>query len=323
MQRTTFHHLIKSLLVLLFLITFTPPARAEFKIVVSPPTTDIIAKPGEIIQKTIRITNNSQDKITLSAQISDFIVQDDYGTPVKVDVKASGRYLASPWITLDRDQFVLDAQETKEVIVIIELPRDALPGGHYAGVFFSPLNKTKPTTTGAEVVPEIGSLFAITVPGDLNWNAVITSFATDQSLHEYGPVNFTATIENHSDSHITTKPELTIKDMLGRTVSRQELGGANIFPFTARTFVGKWDIVWAFGQFTATLTAPYGNSFVATRSINFWVLPYRLLLVIIILIIVILTIMIVIRRYYIHQQDNRDKQIDSLKRKIIELENKK
>ncbi|MEI6690335.1 MAG: hypothetical protein WCL07_01150 [bacterium] len=294
----------------------------DFRIVVSPPSTEISIKPQEVSQKTIKITNNATTAIELKATISDFIVQDDQGTPIKVSEQASGRYLAAPWITLSRYNLTIAPQATEEIIVIVQAPTDALAGGHYAGVFFSPKQSTKPTSTGAEVVPEVGSLFAINIPGDIKYDATITSFTTSQPVYEFGPISFQASIANHSDTHISPNSQIVIKDMLGQTLSSIPLAATNIFPFTTRALTGTWDNVWGLGRYSAELTAAYGPSFATSRILYFWIMPYRLIAAIIIIILVLLALFVLINRRRKHQEDTRDTQIDSLKRRISELENK-
>lgn len=291
-------------------------------LIISPPRVDLEGKPGRTLQQTIKVTNAGDAPITLTTTISDFIVSDNSGTPIQITTSASGRYLASPWFILDRPEFTLEAGQTASIIAIIEIPSSALPGGHYAGVYFSPKVKGQLTTSGAIVVPQIGSLFGITVEGDLKYDALIKDFSVKSNVFEFGPIDFTATIENQSDTHIKPQSSIVIHDMLGRKLTDFALNELNIFPFTSRTLNGTWDTVWGFGRYTATLSASYGPGLVASRTLNFWIMPYRLITAIIVVILVLLVFYIVIRRHLKHREDHRDAEIDELKRKIIEMENR-
>lgn len=306
----------------LFLLASSTVQAVDFKLIVSPPSASFTAQPGEVIQKTIKITNDSSEPQTISTNISDFIVQDDEGTPIKVTAPASGRYLASPWVTIAGDNITLAPQETIALPILIEVPKNALPGGHYAGIFFSPATVGKPDSTGASIRPEVGSLLAITIPGDINYDAQIISFTTTQPIFEFGPVDFTAIIQNQSDTHIAVAPSLMIRDMFGRELSAQSLTATNIFPFTSRTFETTWDQVWGFGRYSAELQAPYGESHVASRMLYFWIIPYRLIAAVLVVLLVLIAIIILVRRHRKHATDQRDQEIDQLKRRLIELENK-
>jgi hypothetical protein len=290
--------------------------------VVSPPRIDLEGKPGETLQKVVKITNNDPtNEVILKVFIADFIVQDDLGTPIKVSESASGRYLASPWFTLDQSEIVVPPKTTSEQIVLIRIPENALPGGHYAGVFFEPVASRGLKKNVSYTTSQVGSLFGITVPGDIKYDALIKDFKVKSNISEFGPIDFTAVIENQSDTHIHPTTKIVVHDMIGRKLEEIPLNELNIFPYTSRTLQGTWETVWGLGRYTATLSASYGPGLVAERTIYFWILPYKLIAAILVMILVILVLIIVIRRHLKHREDDRDAQIDELKRKIIEMEN--
>jgi hypothetical protein len=309
-----------SLASIIYLLASATPIRAA-SLIISPPRIDLTGKPGDTLQQTIKVTNSGDTPITLSATISDFIVSDNAGTPIRITTQASGRYLASPWFLLDRSEFTLASHQTENIVAIIEIPKGALPGGHYAGVYFAPTEKGKLDTTGALVIPQIGSLFGITVAGDIKYDALIKDFSVKTNISEFGPINFTAVIENQSDTHIRPKSNIVVHDMLGRKMVDLPLDEINIFPFTSRTLLGTWETVWGLGRYTATLSASYGPGLVATRTLYFWIMPYRLIAAILVVLLVLLALFIVIRRHLQHREDHRDDEIDELKRKIAEMEN--
>ena len=310
------------LTIVVWLLMFSPTSAHASSLIVSPPRLDISAKAGDILQQVVKITNQSNAPVSLSAKVSDFLVADDNGTPIQITTAASGRYLASPWFSLDKPELTLAAGQTTQVIAVIEIPKDALPGGHYAGVFFIPLTKSKLDTTGAIVTPQIGSLFDITIAGDIKYDALIKDFSVKDYLSEFGPINFSATVINQSDTHIHPTSKITIHDMIGRQLAQIPLDGVNIFPFAGRTLTGKWNQIWGVGRYTATLSLAYGPGLVTSRDLTFWIMPYRLLAAILVVLLVILAVFILVRRHLKHQEDHRDEEIDDLKRKIIEMENR-
>lgn len=314
------------LLIMATFLTFgalSPVSAQELSLVVSPPRIDVEGKPGEIIQKTIKVTNNSSTQtLELGAKTIDYIVQDDQGTPIKVTESASGRFLASPWFTLDNTKYTLAPKETVSIIVLINIPEDALPGGHYAGVFFEPVLSKNLSDTVSYTATQVGSLFGITVEGDIRFDALIKDFSTSTNVFEFGPIEFSATIENQSDTHIRPSSTISITDMFGRKLTDFPLDQLNIFPFASRTLTGVWDTVWGFGRYSANLTVSYGPGLVASRHLTFWIMPYKLLAALGVIILVIIVLYVSIRRHLKHLNDHRDTEIDSLKRKIAEMENK-
>ena len=109
--------------------------------------------------------------------------------------------------------------------------------------------------------------------------------------------------------------------MFGRQLETLQLDQLNIFPFTSRTQTIRWSKIWALGRFTATAESMYGPAQVVSRDFIFWIVPYRLIAALLVFVLVLLAIGISIRRHLLHREDQRDLEIDELKRKIAELEN--
>lgn len=306
----------------LFLTISNRTYAQDVSLVVSPPRTDLEIKPGETVQKSIKVTNTSTTELILDAKAIDFIVNDDAGTPIKVTTEASGRFLASPWFTLDFNELVIPPKDTAQLTVVITAPKDALPGGHYAGIFFEPKDRRGEKRTVSYTTAQVGSLFALNIEGDVNYDAIIKDFSVKNYLSEFGPIDFTLTLENQSDTHITPESSITITDMLGRKSEPIKLDSLNIFPFTSRTQNARWDQVWGFGKYLATITVVYGPSGeVTSRDLPFYIIPYRLIAAILVVLLVIIAISISVKRHLMHRNDQRDNEIDELKRKIAELEN--
>ncbi len=318
---------MKKILPLLFTIPFiftsvSAVNAQDISLVVSPPRTDLEIKPGETLQKTIKVTNTSETELILNAVPIDFIVTDDAGTPIKVTTEASGRFLASPWFTLETSELVVPPKDTAQLTVVITAPQDALPGGHYAGIFFEPKERKGEKKTVSYTTAQVGSLFALNVAGDVNYDAVIKDFSVKNYLSEFGPIDFTLTLENQSDTHITPESSIKITDMLGRSVEPIKLDSVNIFPFTSRTQNARWDQIWGFGKYVATVTVVYGpTGAVTSRGVAVYFIRFRLIAAILVVLLVILATGISIKRHLMHRSDQRDNEIDELKRKIAELEN--
>ena len=303
------------------IFNFSKPAYGQISLVVSPPKVNLELNPGDTAQQVLKITNDANQPITLKLSVQDFIVQDDQGTPLKITPEEAGRYVASPWFNLDQHQLTIQPQKTATVTVLITTPPDALAGGHYAAVYVEPQQGSKPKTTGPKVVSQIGSLFNLLIKGDIQYDAQITQFRTKKRFYEFGPVDFSAKVQNLSDTHISPKASIVISNMLGQTIDTLTLDQVNIFPYTSRYLQTTWEKVWGLGKYQATLTIPYGAGQVATSTIFFWIVPWRLIAAIILIFLVALVIFILVRRHLQHKHDQRDEEIDLLKRRIAELEN--
>ncbi len=272
-------------------ITQNAFAQSSLGLSAIPPRLEIIAKPGETITKIIKVRNESKLEKIISTNIKDFIVIDNDGTPLQVDDQdLSNRWAAASWIQVSNDKLKLKPGETRNLNVTVIVPDNALPGGHYAMILHSPNNDTLLSQTGAIIQTNVGTLVYITVPGNINESAKINDFSAP-NFSEYGPINFKAVITNLSDIHITPQAFIKVTNLLGLKTANLALNTINIFPYTSREFTATLNKQLMLGRFKAVLTAAYGNTGqIATSTIFFWVIPYKL----IITLVAILTIIILI-----------------------------
>ncbi len=91
------------------------------------------------------------------------------------------------------------------------------------------------------------------------------------------------------------------------------LQNINIFPFTSRDFTVSLNKQLLLGRFKAILTAAYGTAGqVATATIFFWVIPYKLIIT---LIAIFIVIVLIVKLKKINEQEMENSQP-----KIVELE---
>ncbi len=268
---------------LAFFLLLAGPARAQelTKITVSPPRLEAQVKPGQVLQKVIKVHNGGDSEMALQVRIRDFIVSDDQGTPLPVKAKLARKWAASTWVQASPMKFILRPGETKKVDVAIVVPQGANPGGHYAVVFFQAAGSSGNSETASAVMPSVGSLFYLTVPGPVKENAFVIRMDAPK-LVEYGPVKITSEIENLSDIHIRPRGTIRVYNWLGRLNSTIKLDEKNIFPGTVRRYDNTWQQHWGFGKYRATLTAGYGQQGRAlVATIFFWVIPWHVIIAVI------------------------------------------
>ena len=287
-----------------------------------PPRLEITGQPGTAITKEIKIRNESNTPKTVNLTSKDIIVVDDAGTPVQLEnvPESENRWAASSWILVTPSRLQLQPGETKNAFVTIDIPQNALPGGHYAIVLNSPENEVYLNSTGASVQANVGNLIYITVPGDISQNAKVKQF-TAPKFSEYGPINFKTTITNLSDIHITPVGAINITNWLGGKTAKLTLDQKNIFPYTSLNYSNDLDKKFLFGRYKAQLLTAYGTAggtLVAT--IFFWVIPWRLLLALLfgIISLVLLWILFKKKDALLAQSetiDDLEKELETLRKK--------
>ena len=270
------------------LVLLIKPIKAQqvIEIAAIPPRVeDLIADPGEVIAREIKVRNLSDREMVMGARVSDFIVEDNQGVPVflsdEVLETIDNRWALSQWVNVSPARFVLKPGEIQVLDLVIAVPLDALPGGHYAAVLYEPGQDQAGSSQGsaAKVVPTVASLLYLTVSGDIAEDAFVRRMDIPK-FSEYGPIGIETEIENLSDIHV--KPMATIRvynllNILSTTLKVEEL---NIFPGKSRIYQNTWDRKWLFGRYKAMLEGTYGNQGQALlATAYFWVIPWKLILI--------------------------------------------
>lgn len=289
-----------------------------------PPRLEVSVNADGTSAQTIKVRNESSQEKTVTVSISDFVVNDNIGTPTIVNAtEADNRWAASNWITVSPSTFKLKGGETKSLSLIITPPANALPGGHYAMVVHSPDSQVSILDfTGATIQTNVGTLLYITIPGDITQDAVIKEFSGPKFL-EFGPVDFTTIIQNLSDIHIRPAGNITITNMIGmKSFVQFNKDGTNIFPGKTRNFENQLNKKWLLGRYKAELNAGYGTAGgVISATIFFWVIPWRFLILVAGIIIVIIFIIMFIRnksggnKQTEEKVDELEKELEALKKK--------
>jgi len=268
-------------LVFVFYFLFLNKAQAQSSISLTaiPPRLELTAKPGETLQETIKVRNDSNTELVVQSKVKDFIVVDNQGTPKEVNEKVSGRWSLASWMTVSPLKTPIKAKTTQVQSLVITVPSDALPGGHYAIITHSPLSEGLiGQGSGAKVSQKVGTLVYLKVEGDISEDANIIRFEADKNLAEYGPVKLTTEIKNLSDVHIQPKAKITIYNTLNQIAAKIPLDKVNIFPFQSRLYQVEFPNKWHFGRYKAVLEATYGTRGKAlTGLIYFWIIPWKLI----------------------------------------------
>lgn len=304
-------------------ITAIPPRLGE--------DNSLLLKPGEKKQVTIRVINSSTEPLTVRSTAQDFIIEEDGSTPVPIDVEeADNRWSLASWLTITPGSQQIGSQQTKGINVLIEVPEDALPGGHYAMITHQPTNgpisddETTPENQQSSGINQrVGTLLYVIVDGPINEKAFIRDFTIPRFL-EFGPVPFSYTVENESDVHIRPQMGVQIKNIFGKKVADIQPETKNIFPFTNRSFEGQWDRVWGFGRYKAEVIMTYGmqNQLVVASTV-FWLLPVKLIIAIVVVILLLILGIMSVRRHIIHKRQDQNQKINELETKLRQLESEK
>ncbi|MDD4027163.1 MAG: hypothetical protein PHO75_03155 [Candidatus Shapirobacteria bacterium] len=329
-MKTATKNIIKTSTLLLLLATGyslllnSVKAQSVISVTAIPPRLEVTVKADGVITKTIKVRNESNSEKIINTKTSDFIVNDNNGTPIKVETNSEdNRWAASSWVQVSPTSLKLKPGETKSLTVTVVPPKNALPGGHYVMILHTPENISSLSSTGASVQTEVGTLLYITVPGNIKENAVIKDF-TAPKFSEFGPIDFNSIIQNLSDIHIKPAGNIAITNMFGLKTTNIQFNkdGINIFPGKIREIQSQLSRKWLFGRYKAELNAVYGTTgAVATAAIIFWVLPWRFLILVGTGLIIIAIIILILKKKTGNKENGQEK-VDELEQELEALKKK-
>lgn len=287
----------------------TSPAAGQ-ALEIAPPVLNISANPGQTVTTQIKLRDVSTSKLLVKSQVNDFVAAGEDGTPkLLLDNNEPNPYSLKGWIDPLPDM-LMEPREVKDLPVVIRVPANAAPGGYYGVVRFT---ATPPELedTGVSLSASLGSLLLLRVNGAAKEGLEITEFSMNSggkatTLFEATPITFVERLKNTGNIHEQPAGQITVTDMFGNKIGlvNVNLPPRNILPASIRKFEQKLDHTiignkMLFGRYTANLVVTYGsNKQTVTKSLVFWVIPWRLIATVIVgLIVAFFLLRFTIKRY--------------------------
>jgi len=249
--------------------------------VIGPGKFEISVAPGQTVTKEISVTNRISDGRTFEITVEDIQGSNDGDKAVVLLGKEDGPYTIKDYLKFKSKRFTLDLGERAWIPVTIEVPADAEPGGHYGSVLISTVQESEEESSSARtpIIAKIGTLFFITVEGDVEKSGNLKSFETknNEKWFTKGPINFHVLYENTGSVHLNPYGELRVKNLFGDEVGFLEVDPWFALPKSLRSRDIAWDRNLLFGRYTATLSINRGyDDIVDELKIVFWVFPWKM-----------------------------------------------
>lgn len=250
--------------------------------VVGPGRAELEIRPGQSVVFEISVANRISDDRRFELVVEDVAGSDDASRSVVFLGEARGPYTVKDYISFPQNSFNLDLGERARIPVTITIPADAEPGGYYGGVLVSTVKDDGVDegagTARSPIVARIGTLFFITVPGEVvkSGETKALSLAQPSWWYEKGPIDMRILYENTGSVHLNPYGEIRITNLFGEEVGFVELEPWFVLPKSLRTRDVSWDRELLFGRYTATAFINRGYDDVIDEfTITFWVLPWK------------------------------------------------
>lgn len=266
---------------------------------IAPPLIEVNGNPGQTITAKLYLRDISAVPLVVTNQINDFKAKGDSGVPqILFNSSANDPYSLIGFIT-PLPTLILQPQQIKLLSVVINIPKDASPGGHYGVIRFTGTPASLTGSSGVSLSASLGALVLLTVNGHLVQNLETSSFNITQngghpsSFFQSDPLTFNELLKNTGNVHVAPTGIVTIKDMFGHQVISLNIneGQGNILPSSSRLFSETLNSVdftnkRLFGRYTASFSVSYGSpKKILNGTLTFWVIPVELIVIWIIVLI--------------------------------------
>lgn len=275
--------------------------------VVGPGKVDITIEPGQSKLTEMTVTNRTGETRRFKITIEDTAGSSNVDTPVVLLGDDRGPYSLRDYIYIPHLEFDLAHNQRARIPVTVTLPADAEPGGFYGSVLVQTVaiegrqGDTAGTVPQSPIIARVGTLFFVTVPGEIERNAELKDFGTipEQRFYQDGPIHFGLLYENTGSIHVAPYGELRIHNMFGEEVGYLELEPWFVLPSSLRLREIAWNRDLLFGRYTATVAINRSyDDVIDNMSYSFWVLPWKpLVLSFVVLFIVIFAIRSFFKRF--------------------------
>lgn len=255
--------------------------------VVGPGKVELNIKPGEQKTTLIKVSNRLGETKNFHLEVEDFTGSNDPKQPVVLLGGQRGPYSLRDYISFSANDFELKSGERATIPVTVSIPGDAEPGGLYGTVLVSVT--TNPSVKevgggGSAIISRIGTLFFVTIPGEVNKVGEVTDFGTTgkKKFFSKGPINFEILFKNDSSVHLNPYGEVSIKNMYGEEVGNIIVDPWFALPQSLRLREVTWNREFLFGKYTATAQINRGyNDIIDTKEFTFYVLPWKIALAVV------------------------------------------
>ncbi|HUD03188.1 MAG TPA: hypothetical protein VMR51_00070 [Patescibacteria group bacterium] len=191
--------------------------------------------------------------------------------------------------------------ETAQIQVVIKVPANAQPGGYYGMVRFASALSLTPSTapTSVGLSASTGTLFLITVPGNLTEKLSIVSFSAAKGgsmgrIYTSGNnLQIITRVQNTGNIHVAPFGKIQVSHS-GKVISELKFNNivppGQVLPNSIRKFTYSLPNQSLFGKYTVNAYLGYGTqgSLLTAKNI-FWVIPWWFIGLMIVIVLVLIS----------------------------------
>jgi len=266
------------LLLALFFFLFNKPVPAKSfnsaGLSVSPAILELVIKPGETNRQFITVFNITDQALPVRASVEGFKIQE------QINPSTLDNFNAASWIQVEPKDFILPAQDSIELEIMVLPPAQAEAGGHYATIYFQVLSAQQLLLSSQMALQSarVGVLALFIVEGDVQKEVSFASLNYRRHQSE-NLVLFRLPISNLGNVHFLSEGKVLINNFLGQEKTTLIAENRLVLPGTTREIEFAWRPTWFFGLYTAQafLDSPEGQRIFINRPITVFLFSWQLL----------------------------------------------
>lgn len=274
--------------------TNLPNTKNDF--VLEPGKVEIFANPGETVTKSITVTNRAASRVSFKIEIEDFVGSDKQDMPVILLGDEKSPYSFKDNVIPEVGTFTLEPGGTITIPIRISVPVNAQPGGFYTSVLVSnqPSVDLQSQTSGAEgktkIISRVGTLFFVRVNGVALESGSLEDLRVTPPTKDLPDIyTFDILFKNDGNVHLVPFGWVTVINTFGKEVGKIPVDAYFAMPKSVRYRSVEWKAPFLLGRYTATveLNRGYGSSLIDSKSIAFWVIPWKITVTTLVILLVI------------------------------------
>jgi len=256
-------------------------AASDTSVVIQPSKIEVTASPDQKLSRSFSIINRSNFYVKLKLIVKDFKQASETGQIQFYDATVNQ---AATWLVPQYLEIGLKPLETKDIGIVVNVPKNFSGGGHYGAILFQSTDSSGNVTTN-----NFGELILLTVTGsDIKTSAVIQSVNFGTGFMQKGnPVDFSFKMKNTGNTHFDANAKLVVQNWLGKEIGNYNIGQLTVYPKTSRLFQWRWNGTPSFGMYKAEVllsnSSGTNNTFKPVDGMWFILFPWPIFLVLLVL----------------------------------------
>lgn len=254
----------------------------EKNFVVGPAKIESEVKAGEVKTVNLVIDNKTGRAQTFTVHFEDFTSGSSDEQVVQLLGAGVSNTSLKNFLSVEKKEFTLDQGDRAIVPVTISIPVGEKSGGKFGAVVVSAVAKRNAiiaegdANTGAVIIGNVASLFFVTVPGDVKYDASLVSVKTKNNARVFfgSSVPFRLQFQNSGNVSVNPYGILIVKNMFGHKVTSVVLDPSFVLPGSTRTRDVTVETQSGFGYYTAIAQVNRGyENIVDEKQISFVLVP--------------------------------------------------